>query len=136
MNKNEMFVTATRNKFRFPFRGQISVEDLWDLSVENLDSVYKTLNSQVKKAKEESLLNTKSREDEIIEMQIEIVKYIVSVKQDESAKKVAAKEKKARKWLTKSSNSSPATPQRRTSRSSSTPSGHHLASCPPRRLGR
>lgn len=97
MNKNEMFVTATRNKFRFPFRGQISVEDLWDLSVENLDSVYKTLNSQVKKAKEESLLNTKSREDEIIEMQIEIVKYIVSVKQDESAKKVAAKEKKARK---------------------------------------
>ena len=97
MSKNEMFVTATRNKFRFPFRGQISVEDLWDLSVENLDSVYKTLNSQVKKAKEESLLNTKSREDEIIEMQIEIVKYIVSVKQDEAAKKVAAKERKARK---------------------------------------
>lgn len=97
MSKNEMFVTATRNKFRFPFRGQISVEDLWDLPVENLDSVYKTLNSQVKKAKEESLLNTKSREDEIIEMQIEIVKYIVSVKQDEAAKKVAAKEKKARK---------------------------------------
>ena len=97
MSKNEMVVTATRNKFRFPFRGQISVEDLWDLSVENLDSVYKTLNSQVKKAKEESLLNTKSREDEIIEMQIEIVKYIVSVKQDEAAKKVAAKEKKARK---------------------------------------
>lgn len=97
MSKNEMFVTATRNKFRFPFRGQISVEDLWDLSVENLDSVYKTLNSQVKKAKEESLLSTKSREDEIIEMQIEIVKYIVSVKQDEAAKKVAAKEKKARK---------------------------------------
>ena len=97
MSKNEMFVTATRNKFRFPFRGQISVEDLWDLSVENLDSVYKTLNSQVKKAKEESLLNTKSREDKIIEMQIEIVKYIVSVKQDEAAKKVAAKEKKARK---------------------------------------
>ena len=97
MSKNEMFVTATRNKFRFPFRGQISVEDLWDLSVENLDSVYKTLNSQVKKAKEESLLNTKSREDEIIEIQIEIVKYIVSVKQDEAAKKVAAKEKKARK---------------------------------------
>lgn len=97
MSKNEMFVTATRNKFRFPFRGQISVEDLWDLSVGNLDSVYKTLNSQVKKAKEESLLNTKSREDEIIEMQIEIVKYIVSVKQDEAAKKVAAKEKKARK---------------------------------------
>lgn len=97
MNKNEMFITATRNKFRFPFRGQISVEDLWDLSVENLDCVYKALNSQVKKAKEESLLNTKSKEDEVIEMQIEIVKFIVNIKQDETAKKVAAKEKKARK---------------------------------------
>lgn len=97
MDKNEMFIVATKNKFRFPFRGQISVEDLWDLSVENLDCVYKTLNSQIKKANEESLLNTKSREDEIVETQIEIVKYIVSVKQDEAARKVADKEKRARK---------------------------------------
>ena len=48
-----MFEIATRNKFRFPFKGVISTEDLWDLSVESLDNVFKTLNSEMKKTKEE-----------------------------------------------------------------------------------
>ena len=47
MSKN-MFEVATREKMRFPFKGMISVEDLWDLSVQNLDKVFKTLNSQRK----------------------------------------------------------------------------------------
>ena len=58
MNTN-MFEVATRNKFRFPFKGLISVEDLWELSVDNLDSIFKSLNSEMKKTKEESLLSTK-----------------------------------------------------------------------------
>lgn len=56
MGKN-MFEIATRTKMRFPFKGMISVEDLWDLSVQNLDKVFKTLNSQRKEAQEESLLH-------------------------------------------------------------------------------
>lgn len=93
----KMFEVATRSKMRFPFRGQISVEDLWDLSVENLDSVFKTLNSQIKQAKEESLLNTKTKEDEVLDMQIEIVKYIVQVKLEEANIKLQAKAKKEQK---------------------------------------
>lgn len=76
----KMFETAVRNKFRFPFRGLISVEDLWDLNVENLDTIFKTLNSEVKRASEESLLDTKTNEDKILDTKIEIVKYIVSIK--------------------------------------------------------
>lgn len=76
----KMFEIATRSKMRFPFKGYISVEDLWDLNVAALDSVFKVLNSQVKQANEESLLATKSKEDEMLTTQIEIVKYIVSVK--------------------------------------------------------
>ena len=93
----KMFEVATRSKMRFPFRGQVSVEDLWDLSVENLDSVFKTLNSQIKQAKEESLLNTKTKEDEVLDMQIEIVKYIVQVKLEEANIKLQAKAKKEQK---------------------------------------
>ena len=85
-----MFEIAARNKFRFPFKGMISTEDLWDLSVENLDIVFKTLNSEMKKTKEESLLSTKSRADEVLELKIEIVKHIVTVKQEEKE----AREKK------------------------------------------
>lgn len=96
MNKN-MFEVATRTKMRFPFKGMISVEDLWDLSVQNLDKVFKTLNSQRKEAQEESLLNTKSSEDERLETQIEIVKHIVSVKLEEQAARVKEAENKEKK---------------------------------------
>ena len=91
MTTENLFESATRSKMRFPFKGMISVEDLWDLSLTNLDSVFKILNAEVKKSEEESLLNTKSKEDEEISNKIEIVKYIVSVKLDEKKKREDAK---------------------------------------------
>lgn len=91
MTNNELFINATRNNYQFPFRGMINVIDLWDLSLTNLDSVFKTLNAEAKKSEEESLLNTKSKEDEEVSNKIEIVKYIVSVKLDEKKKREDAK---------------------------------------------
>lgn len=91
MTNNELFINATRNNYQFPFRGMINVIDLWDLSLTNLDSVFKALNAEVKKSEEESLLNTKSKEDEEISNKIEIVKYIVGVKLDEKKKREDAK---------------------------------------------
>ena len=91
MTNNELFINATRNNYQFPFRGMINVIDLWDLSLTNLDSVFKTLNAEAKKSEEESLLNTKSKEDEEISNKIEIVKYVVSVKLDEKKKREDAK---------------------------------------------
>ena len=87
MITENLFESATRSKMRFPFKGMISVEDLWDLSLTNLDSVFKSLNAEVKKFEEESLLHTKSKEDEEISNKIEIVKYIVNVKLNEKKKR-------------------------------------------------
>lgn len=87
MTTENLFESATRSKMRFPFKGMISVEDLWDLSLTNLDSVFKSLNAEVKKFEEESLLHTKSKEDEEISNKIEIVKYIVNVKLNEKKKR-------------------------------------------------
>lgn len=92
-----IFEYAVRNKVRFPFKGMISAEDLWDLSVENLDSIYKTLNKQVKQSKEESLLNVKTNVDTELEVQIAIVKHIVSVKLEEQEAREKAVAKKAQK---------------------------------------
>ena len=89
-----LFEMATRKKFRFPFKGTISVEDLWDLSVQNLDTVFKALNAEAKQVKEESLLATKSTEDAILEAKIEIVKHIVKVKQEETEQRKKATEKR------------------------------------------
>ena len=96
MSKN-MFEIATRTKMRFPFKGLISVEDLWDLNVQNLDKIFKTLNSQRKEAQEESLLNAKSSEDEVLDTQIAIVKYIVGVKLEEKAAREKALENKEKR---------------------------------------
>ena len=92
MEVNKMFEVAVRNKFRFPFRGTISVEDLWDLSVQQLDGIFKTLKSQEKRAQEESLLDTRTPEDEILMTKIEIIKYIVNVKLAEAKQAEHARE--------------------------------------------
>ena len=97
MNATNIFEYATRNKIRFPFKGMISVEDLWDLSLVNLDSIYKMLNKQVKQSEEESLLNTKTNVDMELEVQIAIVKHIVSVKLEEQNAREQAAAKKAQK---------------------------------------
>ena len=97
MTTTNIFEYAVRNKIRFPFKGMISVEDLWDLSLQNLDSIYKTLNKQVKQSEEESLLNIKTSVDTELEVQIAIVKHIVSVKLAEKATAEKAAEKKAQK---------------------------------------
>ena len=97
MTSEKMFEVAVRTKMRFPFRGQISVEDLWDLSVENLDSIFKVLNSQLKQVKEESLLNKRTKQDEEIDTRIEIVKYIVKVKLEEENLRLKAREQKEQK---------------------------------------
>lgn len=94
---SNLFEFATRNKLRFPYKGNISVEDLWDLSVKELDSVFKTLNSQVKQANEESLLSTKTKDDEILDIKIAIVKHIFSVKKEETAAKLLEKENKEKR---------------------------------------
>lgn len=87
-----MFEIATREKYRFPFKGLCSVEDLWDLRLQDLDSIFKTLNAQKKQANEESLLATKSKEDKELETKIDIIKHIVVTKQQEALAKLQEKE--------------------------------------------
>ena len=91
MSDINLFEVATRANYQFPFRGMINVIDLWDLSLTNLDSVFKALNAEAKKHAEESLLNVKSKEDEEISNKIRIIKYIVSVKLAEKKAREDAK---------------------------------------------
>lgn len=91
MSDINLFEVATRANYQFPFRGMINVIDLWDLSLTNLDLVFKALNAEAKKYGEESLLNAKSKEDEEISNKIWIIKYIVSVKLAEKKAREDAK---------------------------------------------
>lgn len=75
----------------------ISTEDLWDLSVNALDSIFKTLNKERKNADEESLLDVKDNVNTTLENKIAIIKYVVNVKQAEAAEKLLEREKKQQK---------------------------------------
>lgn len=99
MTEMNIFEYAARNKLRFPYKGSITAEDLFDLSPEALDGIYKTLSRQVKVNQEESLLADKNEEDEQLSVKIEIIKFIVADKLAaiEKAKKTAATKMKAEK---------------------------------------
>lgn len=73
MEKN-LFEIATRNRYRFNYKGVMTVEDLWSLRVEDLDAIFKMLNRQKKTADEDSLLATKSAEDQDLANKIDIVR--------------------------------------------------------------
>ena len=94
---SSMFEKAVKGKYRFPYKGQISAEDLYDLPLGALDTVFKALNAEVKKTDEESLLQTKTAEDDILSTKIEIVKYIFNEKLEEKKNRQEVAERKEKK---------------------------------------
>jgi len=78
-----MFEKAARLKLRFNYKGQCAVEDLYDLTVQELDSIFKKLNAQLKVQKEESLLEVRSKAEGVLGLKVDIIKYIVKVMLEE-----------------------------------------------------
>lgn len=96
MTTENLFEIATRSKLRFPStKGELSVEDLWDLSDKDLDVVYKNLKDQEVKSSEESLLDD-ANVDPKLTAAIGIVKYIFTTKRNERL----AEKKRINKKLT------------------------------------
>lgn len=95
MNENNMFIEATRRKLRFnTTKGQLSVEELWDLNLTTLDNLAKGANKLVKAAEEESFIpSSRKRKNTEAELSLEILKYIIQVKVDEDNKNKERAEK-------------------------------------------
>lgn len=87
-----VFERAARNKYRFSsVKGELTVEQLWDLPlVDNrvtrdvkadLDTVARTINSELKSMAEESFVNLKPDPRKgHLEAKLEIVKHIIASK--------------------------------------------------------
>ena len=43
----EIFAKASKLRLRFNYKGIITVEDLWDLSIDTLDKIYKYLHLEL-----------------------------------------------------------------------------------------
>lgn len=100
MVKN-IFKYAAKHALRFPYKGMVSVEDLFDLNTEELNSIYKTLKKQQKTDAGESLIEDKTNEDTQLEVKIAIVTEIFNDKQTatDKAKKAAVRKAQTQKIL-------------------------------------
>lgn len=81
---NNMFEMASQFKFRYPWKGMITTEDLWDLNEGQLDAVYQSLSKELKACQEgDSLFSTKLANlfNKKLTVKIDIVKYIFNCKQ-------------------------------------------------------
>jgi hypothetical protein len=97
-----MFEKASRLKLRFQTpKGQVSAEDLWDLSLPHLNIVAKDLHKQLKESAEPDFIEEKSAEDTVTKLKFDLVIHIMDVKKEEQkARLVAAQRKEERTKLT------------------------------------
>ena len=88
------FEKGTRDKVRFAYKGQTGIEDVWDLSVEDLDGIYQKLMETQREMSTDSLLEQKRTGSRTLELKINIVKHMVTVKLAEAEAREQAAENK------------------------------------------
>lgn len=103
-----IFEYAARNKLRFSsIRGELSVEQLWDVPLRardsfNLDAIAQVANKALKETTEESFVETtKTAARARCEAALEVVKYIIDVKlaEEKAATDRAANKREKEKLL-------------------------------------
>lgn len=97
MNTN-IFEAATKQKLRFTTKkGHVGVEDLWDLSLEDLDAAAGEIDDQVKKTSGRSFIRKQNTVDKKLSLRLEVLISIINTKQEEEEKRVLAAERKAKR---------------------------------------
>lgn len=100
-----MFEKASRLQLRFgTHKGNLSVEDLWDLPLTSrnsnstsLDDIAKSLNRQLKEMDTESFVVKSPKADAVLQLQFDIVKHVIGVRLAESEKAATVREAKEKK---------------------------------------
>jgi hypothetical protein len=101
------FIAATRQKLRFDSaRGQLTVEDLWELPLTssvpgkpNLDDIAKALHRTLKETDDVSFVTPAAKADTSNQLRFEIVKQVIAVKLiecDEASAAAVKREQKGR----------------------------------------
>lgn len=101
MDNINIFEYAAEKKLRFNFKGSITVEDLYDLSVEELDSIYKKIKADIRKQNdnEDSLLTNTIKKDISLSVKAEIIEHIVNGKLVKKAANEKAAQNRERKQM-------------------------------------
>ena len=98
----QKFEKASRLKLRFETgKGLVGVEDLWDLPLRgngtSLNTLAKSLNRKLKDEGEEDFVSPVTKANEVLELQFELVRYVIEVKLAEKAAAETLAEKREKK---------------------------------------
>ena len=95
MSELNIFEYAAKNKLRFATdRGLLTAEDLFDIKLSNqagpsLDKIAISLDEELSKT-EKSFVKKVTPQNKELQIKLDIVKHVISVKQDQEEAKVAA----------------------------------------------
>lgn len=85
MSTETLFVQAARKRLRFQSnKGQVSVEDLWDLSLESLDSIAVAVNDVLEKEGKKSFIAKRTTSSTENTLKLDILKFVIETKQAEN----------------------------------------------------
>lgn len=91
----EMYQQATKQKLRIATtKGMLSVEQLWDLPLTDLDTLAVSLEDAYNNSKGKSFLTKKTLKDKDIKLQFDIVLDVLGIKAEEQEEKKNEKEAK------------------------------------------
>lgn len=84
-NSANLFEVASRRKLRFDSKhGKITVEELWDLSLDSIDSIAVALNNKIKTTETVSFVSNVSSVNTEDKLKFDIVIHIINTRKAES----------------------------------------------------
>lgn len=93
-----MYKKASKLKLRFATtKGNLTVEDLWQLTLPSLDAIAVGLDEELAKSPKKSFIQESSPENEILQLKLNIVCDIITDKMAEKAEREQSKAKQAEK---------------------------------------
>ena len=93
-----MFKEASRLKYRYSSpKGNITTEDLWSLTLDQLDQVAIALDNDITSSKGKSFVKKETTENTTLVNKLEIVKHIIETKMTEAEARKNAADKAAKK---------------------------------------
>lgn len=97
-----VFMLAAKKKLRFASpRGQLEVEDLFDIDLRNLDTLAVQLHEAVEGLGNKTFIAVKRRDTDNTALKFEVVKAVIDFRLDEKAALEARAEKSAQKTFLK-----------------------------------
>lgn len=89
-----MYKEASKMKLRFAtVKGNLSVEDLWDLNLVTLDKMAVAIDEEISKNPKKSFISEITPEDKVSKLKLDILKDIITTKLEDKAKKDSEKQR-------------------------------------------